>query len=373
MFALHVDTARGWKGGQSQVMHTVMGLRAAGHRAVLVAHPEGELFRRMREGHDLVPLAAAADIDLSAAWNFSRILKDLKPELLHAHDARAIAMAATALSMVAPTPKPPLAASRRSEFRAAQNSFSRWKYSQVDCFIASCASIRERLVHDGIAPDRIVTVHDGVDVDRIERLPAANVHAQFYLPMHAPVVGNVAALVPQKGHQHFIDAAALVVREQPDARFVIVGEGELREPLERQIKEKHLERHIFLAGFRADVLELTKGFDIFATTSIHEGMCIALLDAMAAGKPAVATRAGGVPEVLVDGETGMLVEPRDHEAMAAALVRLLENEALRKRMGAAAIARAREHFSAERMVQETIALYERLGRQTPLSGHCESR
>ena len=115
-------------------------------------------------------------------------------------------------------------------------------------------------------------------------MPAANVHAEFYLPTHAPIVGNVAALVPHKGHHHLIDAAALVVREVPDARFVIVGDGELREALERQIRDKHLERHVFLAGFRADALELTKGFDIFAVSSIIEGMCTALIDAMAASK-----------------------------------------------------------------------------------------
>jgi L-malate glycosyltransferase len=367
VFSLHIDTARGWRGGQSQVLQTVLGLRALGHRAALVAHPEGELYRRMREGHDLVPLAAKSDIDLSAAWNLSRVVKQMRPDLLHGHDPRAVAMAATALGMVSPSPKPPLVASRRAEFRIAQNSFSRWKYSQVDCFVASCTAIRDRLARDGIDLHRIVVIHDGIDVEAVARIPSANVHAQFYLPMQAPVVGNVAALVPQKGHQHLIDAAALVVREVPDARFVIVGDGELREVLERRIREKHLERHIFLAGFRTDVLELTKGFDLFVVSSIHEGMCVALVDAMAAGKAAVGTRAGGIPEVLVDGGTGILVEPRDHQALADAIVRLLNDEALRTRMGAAAAARALEFFTVARMVRETADLYEKLASPASLS------
>ena len=360
MFSLHIDTARGWRGGQSQVLHTVLGLRASGYRAALVANPDGELHRRLREGHDLLPLAPRSDIDISAAWNLSRILKRLQPALLHAHDPRAVAMAATALSILSPSPRPPLVASRRAEFRIAQNSFSRWKYSQVDCFIASCAAIRDRLTRDGIDARRVVVIHDGVDVERIARMAAANVHAQFYLPTHAPVVGNVAALVAQKGHEHLIEAASLVVREVPDVRFVIVGEGDRRAALERHIKDKHLERHVFLAGFRTDVLELTKGFDIFVVSSIHEGMCVALVDAMAAGKPAVGTRVGGIPEVLVDGETGVLVEPRDHGAMAASLIRLLKDDAARKKFGAAARERARQHFTVERMVRETAGVYERL-------------
>ena len=360
MFSLHLNTGRDWRGGQSLVRQTVLGLRALGQRAALVAHPEGELFRRMREGLDLIPLAPTSHIDLAAAWALSRVLKQLRPDVLHAHDPHAIAMAATAISIVAPSPKPPLVASRRGEFHAAHNSFSRWKYSQVDCFVASCAAIRDRLVADGMPPNRIIVINDGVDVDRIARLVPVNVHAEFYLPTHAPIVGNVAALVPQRGHHHLIDAATLVVRDVPDARFVIVGDGELREALERQIKDKHLERHIFLAGFRVDVLELTKGFDIFATSSLHEGMCVALVDAMAAGKPVVATRAGGISEVVDDGTTGFLVEPRDHKAMADALTQLLKDEALRRRMGEAAQARARERFTVERMVRETAGVYERL-------------
>jgi len=269
-------------------------------------------------------------------------------------------MAATALSIASPTPRPALVASRRVEFRLAGNSFSRWKYSQVDCFIANSGPIRDRLVADGIPRDKTTIVNEGVDVDRIARMQPANVHAELFLPTHAPIVGNVAALVPHKGQQHLIDAAVLVVREVPDVRVVIVGDGELRTSLEQQIHRHHLERHVFLAGFRVDALELTKGFDLFAMSSVSEGMCTALVDAMAASKAAVATTAGGIPDVLVDGETGFLVPPRDHHAMAARIVQLLRDEPLRRRMGEAAFARAREKFTVDRMVERTAAVYERL-------------
>jgi L-malate glycosyltransferase len=358
--SLHIDTARTWRGGQGQVKYTVMGLRAAGRRATLVAHPEGELLRRMSEGLDLVPLAPRNEVDLAAAWRLSRVLKRLLPDVVHAHDPHAVAMAATALSIAAPRPRPPLVASRRIEFRIAHNSFSRWKYSQVDCFIAISRAVADRLVADGIPRRRVVVVNEGVDVERIVRLSAGNVHAELYLPTHAPVVGNVGALVEQKGQHHLIEAAALVVREVPDARFVILGEGELRPALEDQIKRRHLERHVFLAGFRADVLELTKAFDVFVVSSLHEGMCTALVDAMAASRAAVGTSVGGVPEVMADGETGFLVPPRDHVAMARRIVMLLKDASLRARMGDAALDRARARFTVERMVSETEAVYERL-------------
>jgi glycosyltransferase involved in cell wall biosynthesis len=337
-----------------------MGLRAIGHRAALVAHPDGELLRRMSEGPDLIPLAPRHEVDLAAAWRLSRVIKRLPPDIVHAHDPHAVAMASTALSIASPSPRPVLVASRRVEFPVARNSFSRWKYSQVDCFIANSGAIRDRLVADGIPAARTAVVNEGVDVERIARMTAANVHAELFLPTHAPIVGNVAALVPHKGQRHLIDAAALVVREVPDVRFVIVGSGELRDPLEHQIRHAHLERHVFLAGFRMNALEMTKGFDVFAMSSVSEGMCTALVDAMAASKAAVATTAGGIPEVMVDGATGFLVPPRDQHAMADRLVTLLRDDALRARMGAAALARARERFTVEQMVAGTAAVYERL-------------
>ena len=360
MFSLHVDTGRGWRGGQIQVMHTVLGLRALGHRAALVAHPDGQLLQRMAEGMDLVPLAPTHEVDLAAAWRLSRVIKQLRPDVVHAHDPHAVAMAATALSIARPAPPIPLVAARRLDLRMARNSFSRWKYAQVDCFIASGSVIADRLAQHGIPRSRIRIVHEAVDTERIDRVAPGNVHAAFYLPTHAPIVGTVAALIPHKGHQHLIDAAALVVRDVPDVRFVIVGDGETRGALEHHIRHLHLERHVFLAGYRVDAIELTKGFDLFAMSSVTEGMCTPLVDAMAAGKACVATAVGGIPEVVVDGTTGYLVPPRDPKAMAARISQLLKDESLRSRMGRAARERAQERFTLERMIDGTVGVYRSL-------------
>jgi L-malate glycosyltransferase len=360
MFSLHIDTARTWRGGQNQVLVTVMGLRALGHRTMLVAHANGALRERAAEGLELVPLAPRMEMDLSAAWRLSRLIKQVTPDVVHAHDPHGVAMAALALSMSTQLAKPPLIAQRRVDFRIRGNSLSRWKYRQVDCFICSSEAIRQLLIQEGVPAQRVVTVHEGVDLDRVAKAPPVSLHEELWLPHHAPVVGNIAALVPHKGQKHLVEAAALVVRKVPDARFAIAGEGELRESLERQIREHHLEKHVFLLGFRPDVLSLLKAFDVFVMSSVMEGLGTSLLDAMAAGKPIVATRAGGIPEVIADGETGLLVEPRDHHAMADAIVRLLEDEALRRRMGEAGLARARAQFSAERMVKETLTVYRRV-------------
>jgi L-malate glycosyltransferase len=360
MYSLHIDTARTWRGGQNQVLLTVLGMRAMGHRATLVAHPGGELRERAREGLDLIPLAPRAEMDLTAAWRLSRLLKQLRPDVVHAHDPHGVAMAGLALSMSTQLAKPPLIASRRVDFHLRGGRMSRWKYRQVDFFICASEAIRRMLIADGVPEARSVTVHEGIDLGRVDAAPPANLHQDLFLPHGAPIVGNVAALVPHKGQRHLIEAAALVVRQVPDARFVIAGEGELRPMLERAIKEHRLEKHVLLAGFRPDILSLHKAFDIFVMSSITEGLGTSLLDAMAAGKPIVATATGGIPEAVVDGETGLLVAPRDHEAMAQALVRLLKDPGLGRKLGDAGLARARAHFSVERMLRQTLRVYQKV-------------
>jgi glycosyltransferase involved in cell wall biosynthesis len=360
IFSLHIDTARTWRGGQNQVLVTVLGLRSLGYRTMLVAHPDGELRQRAKEGLDLIPLAPRTEMDLSAAWRLSRLLKQLKPDIVHAHDAHGVAMAGLGLSMSTQLSKPPLIASRRVDFHIRGGRMSRWKYRQVDCFICASDAIRRMLVADGVPEARAVTVHEGIDLGRVDAAPPANLHEDLFLPHGAPLVGNVAALVPHKGQRHLIEAAALVVRQVPDARFVIAGEGELRPALERAIRDHRLEKHVLLAGFRPDVLSMHKAFDIFVMSSVTEGLGTSLLDAMAGGKPVVATSTGGIPEVVLDGVTGLLVAPRDHQAMAAAIVRLLKNPTLRQRMGEAGAARAREKFSADRMLEQTVRVYQRV-------------
>jgi len=369
VFSLHVDTARTWRGGQNQVLLTVNGLRSIGQRAALVAHPHGELRQRMQEGLDLIPIAPRTEMDLTAAWRFSRLVRQLRPDVIHAHDPHGVAMASLALSLStgAVGDAPALVASRRVDFHLKGNSFSRWKYRQVDCFIAASEAIRQMLVADGVPADRTVTVHEGIDLDHVRAAPPVNVHEAFWLPHHAPVVGNVAALVPHKGQRYLVEAAHLVIQEMPDVRFVILGEGELREHLEKQVHEHHLEKHVLLPGFRLDVLGCIKGFDLFVMSSVTEGLGTSLLDAMACARPIVATRAGGIPEIVEDGVNGLLVPPRDAHALARAIVDALADEGLRQRLGAAGFERVRERFTVDRMVAETASVYQRIARRPTTS------
>ncbi|RPJ58390.1 MAG: glycosyltransferase, partial [Acidobacteria bacterium] len=173
------------------------------------------------------------------------------------------------------------------------------------------------LLDDGVTETDVVTVHEGIDVARVQAIAPASVQSAFDL-LPGKVVGNIGALVPHKGQKYLIEAAPLVLQQAPDARFLVLGEGELRTALERRIAELGLREHVVLPGFRNDVLALLKAFDVFVMSSVTEGLGTSLLDAMASSRAIVATEAGGIPEVVVDGETGLLVPPRNHQARAAA-------------------------------------------------------
>ena len=357
--SVHVDTAQTWRGGQNQVLQLVTGLESLGHRTWLVAHAQGELKRRASEGLRFIGFAPRSEFDIQAAWQLGRVLRDAKPDVIHAHDPMGVALTAMALQMPnGHGPAPSVVAARRVDFHLKRHAFSKWKYRHVNRFIAASRTIADILEADGITRDRIRIVHDGVNVGVIDKLDMVDAHATFWLPHGAPIVGNVAALAPHKGQRHLVAAAARVVRELPDARFLILGDGELREALEKQIKTLALERHVFLTGFRADALALMKSFDLFAMSSVTEGLGSVVLEAMACRRAVVATRAGGLPEVVNDGETGLLVPPHDDEALAQAILSLLRDRARRQAMGDAGHARVEREFSIDKMVSDTVKVYE---------------
>jgi L-malate glycosyltransferase len=337
----------------------VTGLEERGQPTVLLGYEGGELHRRAREGVRFVGFTPRSEFDVHAGWQVARVLGDVKPDVVHAHDAMGVSLAAMALQMSPNlSPRPLLVASRRVDFHLKRHAFSKWKYRKIDLFIAASHVIAHILADDGIPRDDIVVVHDGVNVGLVDKEPVVDARGTFWLPKGVPLVGNVAALAPHKGQKHLVAAALRVVREVPDTRFLIVGEGELREGLERQVKDLGLERHVFLAGFRDDALGLMKSFDLFAMSSVTEGLGSAMLEAMAANLAVVGTRAGGIPEAVDDGVTGLLVAPADDAGLATAIVTLLKDPARRQAMGAAGRQRVLDHFSIARMVEGTLRAYQ---------------
>jgi len=220
----------------------------------------------------------------------------------------------------------------------------------------------EKGLSDGIGtPEKYVTIRSGIELDRFRQptRPREAVRAELGIPPESAVVGTVTRLSPQKAPLDFVAAAAHVAAQRPDVHFVVVGDGPLRAEVEARVAALELTGRVHLTGIRRDVPDLLHSFDLFALTSLWEGLPRVLPQAMAARLPIVATAVDGNAEAVTDGVNGFLTPPGDPQAMAAALLRLLDDPALASRIGDAGRSRA-EAFGARKMVSDIAALYEAL-------------
>jgi glycosyltransferase involved in cell wall biosynthesis len=218
----------------------------------------------------------------------------------------------------------------------------------------------EKGLADGIAtPDKYVTIRSGIDLERFRHptRPRDAVRAELGIPQDAPVIGTVTRLSEQKAPLDFVAAAARVAQHRPYAKFVIVGDGPLRKEVKAAIAAQSLTGHIHLTGLRRDVPDLMHSFDMFALTSLWEGLPRVLPQAMAAALPIVATAVDGNAEAVTDGVNGLLTPPRHPDAFARALLRLLDDPDLARRMGRAGLDMAHK-FGAQKMVSDLELLYE---------------
>ncbi|HEV7499192.1 MAG TPA: glycosyltransferase, partial [Vicinamibacteria bacterium] len=322
-----------------------------GHEVVVACRSRAPLRDRARDaGLETRAIAFGGDLAPWPALELWRIVRAFRPQVLHLHDPHAAAAAVLVRPLTAS-----LVASRRVDF-ALRGPLSRWKYARCRGVIAVSRAVASVLAGDGLDPRRVHVVYEGVP-DRAPSPGGTDALRLLGIPAGVPVIGNVAALTAHKGQETLIAAAAQVLARRPDARFVIVGQGELEGPLRAQARALGVTDRVLFAGFRADVDGLIPAFDIFCLSSHMEGLGTSLLDAMCYGRPIVATRAGGIPEAVEDGVTGWVVPPRDADALASALLAVLEDRARREAMGAAGRRRFLERFTADRMVEETLAVY----------------
>ncbi len=206
---------------------------------------------------------------------------------------------------------------------------------------------------------RVVTIPNAVDPEMFSEKAASReeICRQFGFPADALIVVNVANLVPKKGHRYLLAAARRVVDQEPRVRFLLVGLGPLGPGLTKEAHQYGLNGHLVFTGFRADAVALMAAADVFVLASVHEGLPVSLLEAMALGRPAVVTRVGGIPEVVLPGETAVLVEPMDVSGLSTAILSLLRDSARRTRMGEMARRHVRGRYGMAQMVRAVEDVY----------------
>jgi glycosyltransferase involved in cell wall biosynthesis len=232
----------------------------------------------------------------------------------------------------------------------------------VNGFIAVSDQVKESMVKViGPIQDKITVIHNGVDVKRYGHpVDKARLCSQLGLKANARLIAVVGTLREPKGHRYLVEAMATVAPQYPDVHVLFIGEGHLREELQAQVEEQSLGQQIHFLGNRNDVPALLAASELFVLPSLWEGLSMALLEAMAAGKPVVATAVSGTTQVMIPGETGLVIPPHDSRALAGAITQLLSNPAQAQAMGRAAKQHVNMNFSAQKQADEHLALYRRL-------------
>lgn len=360
---LHILTERGWRGGEAQAFFLCRGLLQQGFYPIICTPKYSEFAIRAQDQNvPIYEIPKMSLVNLPSLIQLRRIIKKERPVLIHCHTARAHSLALAAIIGNSAYRKRPIIVSRRVDFAVSHNPFSRWKYLNPRVhYIAISRGVKDVLLQADISEKHIDIVNSGIDPERFKTATSdcQAMRRELAVPEHAFVIGNVAALTDHKGHRFLIDAAALVHKTLPNSIFLIAGEGEERVHLEAQIQQLNLGSVVQLLGYRNDIGNVMKTFDIFVLSSHKEGLCTSLLDAMLFEIPVIATCTGGVPDAVIHNETGILVEPKDSESLAEAIIFAYNNQDLIRSMASHARQRVMKFFTVDRMVAETIKVYQK--------------
>ncbi len=354
---LHVEMGRHLYGGALQVFYLLRGLAERGYENILVCQ-QGSKIQDLAHGIARIkPIECLGDPDPRLLWHLLTILRTEAPDIFHVHSRRGAdfwgALAAR------------LTRARAVITRRVDNPepvwMARWRYGSFVRVITISEGIKKVLMREGIPEEKISCVLSAIDVDHYARQADRDWFArEFSVSPKELAVGMVAQFIPRKGHQLLVAAARGIISRRKDVRFVLCGRGPLEKEIRDQVVRWGLEGHFIFAGFREDLPRILPCFDLLVHPAFMEGLGVGLVQAAAAGVPIVASRAGGIPEIVQHGVNGLLVPPGDVRALEEAIMELLDDGSKRKKMAQAGRRIARERFSLEKMIEGNIKVYESL-------------
>ena len=372
MRVVHIIKVTRISGAERHLLLLLAGLRShdVDARLVILVERDKPMDEMLAEAADrdipTTSLVIRRDYDLALLWRLRALLRDQNPDLVHTHLVHAdlfgyVAAKTAGVRHVISSRHNDDQFRYRPRWRSIHHRLWRW----TDGGIAISHSIKQFVIEvEGAPADKIAVVQYGIDFAWIsdDEIASARqrLRADLGLGKDALVLGMVCRLVEQKGIPYALEAMRRTRERYPKAHLVIAGDGEKSDELRRLASALGIADRVHWLGWRSDAADLMAAFDLLLVPSLWEGFGLVLLEAMARRVPVIASRVGAIPEVIAHGETGILIEPRDVDALAQAMARLLDDRALRKYMGLLGVARLEERFSSERMVAETIAVYEQV-------------
>jgi glycosyltransferase involved in cell wall biosynthesis len=341
---LLVNSIRAYGGGEKWALQTARGLRTRGHRVAFACREGSELAdQAAATGLEVFLLPMPSDLSFPAISRLVRLMRAWQPDVVLCCNQRALRLGGPA-ARLARTRRVVMRDGLQGSLRGS--SYNRWLAHLVDGFVVNADAIRRELLA-WLPSDRVRVIYNGIDLrpyDEARDGPA--LRRELDCPPNACVVLSVARLVAEKDHATLLTAFRRVAERDERLHLWIAGDGPLRATLTAQAQRLGLEGRLTFLGFRADVPRLLAAADLLAIASLREGLPNVALEAMAARRPVVATAVAGTPELVQDGETGLLVPPGAPDAMASALAALIADPVRRRQMGERGRRRVEQWFEA---------------------------
>lgn len=348
----------GWGGTELHILNLSAQLTRRGHHVTIACRPGGWVESKAREmGLDTMAATVRRQQDWSDFQTLRRWCRDNRVDVLHTHwSTDAFVPPAAALAAHVPV----RLMTRHSPY-PFKTGLGRWFFTRVfyNRVLAISQSVATTLKECGVSQEQLTVIHHGTDIEAFEKLTRTRgeVRSELGLSSDDVTVGILGRVAEEKGHQYLFDAALSLGLSRP-LKFVVVGDGPLAEMCQRYVQEKGLAGRVIFHPFRSDINNVINALDIVTVPSTWEEPCSAVIQqAMALAKPVVATRVGGNPEMVLDGETGLLVARGDTAALAAAIAKLADDPALRSRQGEAGAERVRALFTLQGMTERVEAIY----------------
>lgn len=369
MRILQLISTRGFFGAENVVVELSSALQAAGDTVFVGTfsnrHADGEGSSELAEqarkrGLKTELFDCGGRVDLKTVSSIRGFVKDNGVDVIHSHGYKSniyayLANRKVRKRLVTTCHNWINASSKMSLYTRLDKFFLR----RFDVVAAVSEDVKSQLLEAGIDPGKLKVIGNGIDLGKFRKREnrANKVRTELGIPLDAKVIGTVGRHSTEKGYGFFLEAAAIVLAKNKNCFFLFAGDGVQRKALEEQARSLGMKESVIFAGKRTDIPQVLSAMDIFILSSLTEGQPMALLEAMAAGTPAVATSVGDVPKILKAGEAGLIVQPSDSAGLADGILRLMDDSALAARLSAAASRTVEENYSSNRMAAEYRACY----------------
>ncbi len=354
MKVLHLEFGRYLYGGALQVFYLLRGLQARGVENVLVCDRGSEIGRQARVIAPVREIRMAGELDPRIFFQLGTIIRRERPDIVHVHSRRGADLWGGLAAMAQRTP----AIITRRVDNPEPVWLARGKYGMYRQVVTISEGIRDVLLREGIPEEKVICIHSAVDHEKY-RVPHDRdwFRREFGFHPQEKVIGTIAQMIPRKGHRYLIEAAPEILAACPTARFLFLGQGPARTEIESLCRQAGLQDKVVFAGFREDLPRILPCLELVVHPALMEGLGVSLLQAAAAGIPMVATRAGGIPEIVRDGENGWLVDGGQPGPLGTRIIEILRDSSLARRFGENGRRIVEEEFSIERMVAGNAAVY----------------